>query len=288
MVRPQAGLRGLPGQPAGRPSRSMKPINPYLKRVAKVISPEWLFATVQSIRSRNYQKALHRDWGVAQATQEMIDCYGLTVLHGPFRGMHYPPSSLASRDGIPILFATYELELHPIIEEVATKCYHRIVNIGSGEGYYAVGLTMRTSAPVFAFDCEPRERAHLRAMARLNGVADRIHTGSWCSARVLDRLSRRRRCLVLSDCEGYEFKLFRGTTLSALENCDLIIELHETVPGVDVGCAIQERFHATHHIKIITFDHRNVGSVVPGKWRKFARESRPSGQQWLYLTPNFQ
>ena len=103
-------------------------MNPYLKRAAEVIAPEWLFATLRSIRSRNYQKQLHHDWGVAQATQEMISCYGLTVLNGPFKGMQYPASSLASRDGIPLLFATYELELHPVIEEVASKRYGRILN----------------------------------------------------------------------------------------------------------------------------------------------------------------
>lgn len=266
----------------------MKPMNPYLKRAAEVIAPEWLFATLRSIRSRNYQKQLHYDWGVAQATQEMIRCYGLTVLNGPFKGMQYPASSLASRDGIPLLFATYELELHPVIEEVASKRYDRILNIGSAEGYYAVGFAIRTQAPVFAFDCEPRERRHLRQMARLNGVADQIHARSWCSARVLDGLTRGRRCLVVSDCEGYEFKLFQGATLSALENCDLIVEVHETVPGVDVGRAMRERFHASHNVKVIIFDPGNEGPEVPEKWQKFARESRPPGQQWLYLTPKLQ
>jgi len=108
----------------------MKPVNPYIKRAAEVLLPAWLFATVQSIRSRNYQKQLYREWGIEQATNEMIDMYGRSVLHGPFRGMRYPRSSLASRNRIPILFATYELELHPVIEEVASKRYDSIIDIG--------------------------------------------------------------------------------------------------------------------------------------------------------------
>jgi len=148
-----------------------------------------------------------------------------------------------------------------------------------------VGLAIRTNTPVFAFDCEPRERSYLRQMARLNMVADRIHTRSWCNARIFQRLTRGRRCLVISDCEGNELKLFQGTALSALKECDLIIELHATVPGTDVRSTMLERFRSSHCAKIITFDQFNAGSVVPEKWRKFAREFRPPGQQWLYLTP---
>ena len=260
-------------------------MNAHIKKAAEVLSPAWLFTTVQSIRSRNYQKQLHREWGVEQATQEMIAEYGLQVLHGPFRGMRYPQASLASRDGVPILFATYELELHPVLEEVVAKRYQRIVDIGCAEGYYAVGLALRTNTPVFAFDCEPRERSYLRQMARLNSVADRIYTRSWCSARILARLTRGRRCLVISDCEGYELKLFQGTALSALKHCDLIIELHPAVPGIDAGSIMRERFRTTHSVKTIAFNQFNRGFVVPEKWRRFAREFRPPGQQWLYLTP---
>ena len=264
----------------------MKPISPKLKRAAENLLPAWLFTTLQSIRSRNYQKRLLREWGVEQATHEVIEKYGLTVLHGPFQGMQYPQASLASHDGVPILFATYELELHPIVEEVAAKTYDSVIDIGSAEGYYAVGLALRGTAPVIAFDCEPRERSYLRQMARLNKVADRIQTRSWCSPRTLEKLTRGRRCLVVSDCEGYEIRLFEGTVLPALVNCDLIIEIHETVPGTDMLGVILERFRGSHRARIIAFDKLNTGSVVPEKWRKFARESRDHGQKWVYLTPN--
>src|ERR1019366_4593285 len=94
------------------------------------------------------------------------------------------------------------------------------------------------------------------------------------------------RCLVISDCEGYEISLFQGMALSALKDCDLIIELHETIPGTNVRSTLVERFRSSHCARIITFDQQNAGSVVPDKWRKFAREFRLPDQQWLYLTPN--
>jgi hypothetical protein len=217
----------------------------------------------------------------------MIEEYGLSVLHGPFQGMRYPKSSLSCHNGIPILFATYELELHPVIEEVAEKRYEAIIDIGCAEGYYAVGLAIRTNAPVTAFDTEPRERRYVREMAQLNGVADRVHARSWCSSRNLEKLARGRRCLVISDCEGYELKLFQGAALTALKNCDLIIELHEVIPGTDVRNTLQERFRSSHDAKVINFNRLSTGSVVPEKWQKFAREFRSPVQQWLYLTPTY-
>lgn len=226
---------------------------------------------------------LHREWGVTQATQEMIDTCGLTVLDGPFRGMRYPRRSLLDRDGISLLFGTYELELKPVIEEVALKKYDRIIDIGSAEGYYAVGLALRTKTPIFAFDCEPRERRYLRQMAQLNGVTDIVRTGSWCNLEILSKLVSSRRCLVISDCEGFEFELFNDESVAFLERSDLIIEFHEFGAEVKLRNELSKRFQATHSERIITFSPENRGENVPEKWRKFARESRNPEQQWLYL-----
>jgi hypothetical protein len=226
---------------------------------------------------------LHKEWGVYQATQEMIENYGLTVLEGPFRGMRYPKRSLMDRDGIPLLFGTYELELQPIIEEVATERYNCIVDIGSAEGYYAVGLALRTKTPVHAFDCEPRERHYLRRMAQLNGVGNLIRTSSWCEPKDLSRLVKGRRCLVISDCEGFEFDLFNDECVNAVGSSDLIIELHESAAALNARKELLERFHETHSNRVITFSPNNLGSSVPEKWRKFAREFRQPEQQWLYL-----
>lgn len=263
-------------------------MNRYLKRAAEILLPKRAFVTVQSIRSRNYQMRLHKEWGVYQATQEMIDKYGLTVLEGPFRGMHYPKRSLLSRDGIPLLFGTYELELHPVIEEVASNRYDCIVDVGSAEGYYAVGLALRTRTPVYAFDCEPRERHYLREMAQLNGVGDLIRIGSWCGPKVLSRLVGGRRCLVISDCEGFEFDLFNDECAVAVGASDLLIELHEYASDKGSRNELLRRFRGTHINRIIAFSPNNLGSSVPEKWQKFAREFRNPGQQWLYLQPAIQ
>jgi len=92
------------------------------------------------------------------------------------------------------LLGTYELELHSVIEEAIAKRFERIIDIGCADGYYAVGLAMRTNATVYAFDCEPREREYCRQMALTNGVHQRVHVRSWCSGRELKSLATGR-CL---------------------------------------------------------------------------------------------
>jgi hypothetical protein len=259
-------------------------MNRPIKRIAEMLLPRRIFVTIQSIRSRNYQQQLLKEWGVYQSTVEVAAQYGRTILDGPFRGMKYPIRALLNRHGIPILFGTYELELHPIIEEVTSRRYNRIIDIGCAEGYYAVGLARKTEATIYAFDCEPRERYYCRRMARENGVADRVHVGDWCSTRTLRSLAIER-CLVIADCEGYEVQLFSDDVVAALKSCDLIIELHE-VPGMDVRAVLLERFLSTHDARLITFEPNSIGSV-PERWRRFAREIRPPGQQWAFLTPHF-
>jgi hypothetical protein len=256
-------------------------MNRQIKKAAEVLLPKRIFVTIQSIRSRNYQKRLNREWGAYESAVEAIAQHGHTVLSGPFRGMKYPMDSMLSRHSIPILFGTYELELHPIIEEVVSKHYDKIIDIGCAEGYYAVGLALRTDVEVYAFDCEPRERFYCRQMARDNNVAVRVHVKSWCTRETLKRLAVGR-CLIISDCEGFEGELFSDDVVDALKRCDLIVELHE-VPEMDIRSILLERFKNTHCARLITFDSGRVGSV-PDRWRKFAREFRQPSQQWIYFT----
>jgi SAM-dependent methyltransferase len=213
---------------------------------------------------------------------ELIREHGCTVLAGPFRGMKYPRKSLLNRNGIPILFGSYELELHTVIEEAVSRRFERIIDIGCAEGYYAVGLARRTEAIVYAFDCDPRERFYCREMARLNNVKDRVHVRSWCDETIL-KSTAIGRCLIISDCEGYEVNLFSDDIAPRLKNCDLIIEVHEGTEA-DAGSLLTKRFRNSHHVRVLEFHAASVGDEVPEKWKKFAREIRPEGQQWLYLT----
>jgi len=252
-----------------------------VKKAAKLLLPHRLFTTLQSIRSRNTQWRNFQQLGIARATRELADEFGLTVLGGPFRGMKYRRESLLRHDGIGLIFGTYEMELHGVVEEALSRSYDRILDIGSAEGYYAVGLAMRTGAMVYAFECEPRERAHCRRMARENAVQDRVRVSSWCSEETLRRTAVGR-CLILCDCEGFEVQLFSPETVAALGNCDLIIELHEFFE-FSVHQLILDSFRRTHEARFIASDRYLRSPAVPQKWMEFSRESRDAHQEWVYL-----
>src|SRR4051812_36356723 len=64
--------------------------------------------------------------------QLVLDDLAATVMSGPFRGMRY------IRDWVGVackVIGTYERELHPLIAELLTAPYKRVVNVGSAEGY---------------------------------------------------------------------------------------------------------------------------------------------------------
>src|SRR5215831_17480645 len=101
----------------GTAASSRNTMNSYVKRAAQLLLPKRPFTTLYSIHSRNTQHRSFRELGIVDATRELMDQYGLTVLGGPFRGMKYSQKSLLSRNGISVIFGTYEMELHAAIEE---------------------------------------------------------------------------------------------------------------------------------------------------------------------------
>ena len=61
----------------------------------------------------------------------------------------------------------------PIIEDIVTKAYALIIDVGSAEGYYAVGLARRLpKARVLARDANPKAQALCAALAAANDVAE--------------------------------------------------------------------------------------------------------------------
>src|SRR5262249_31702651 len=94
----------------------------------------------------------------------------LIVPYGPFAGMRCTTSAV-----LPRLIGSYESELHETIRFLAARGYERMINIGCGEGYYAVGLArLLSSAHVFALDSEATAQSSCRALAEANGVAERV------------------------------------------------------------------------------------------------------------------
>lgn len=116
-------------------------------------------------------------WRSIVLANTLLQRGGGRVAHGPFAGMLYPVAA-AEGGRAPRLLGVYEASLHPVIETVIARPYAGVIDIGSAEGYYAVGLALRMPAAlIHARDTNPAARDLCGQLARANGVEDRLQIG---------------------------------------------------------------------------------------------------------------
>jgi len=252
-----------------------------IARIAKGLLPRRHWTYLQSIRSRNRQIRWLRENRILEFAKRFSDAHGYAVLHGPFAGMRYPSAAVLNRHSVPRLLGSYESELHPVIQSALAHNYACVVDIGSAEGYYAVGFALKGQAPVVAFETDPRERELCREMAGINHVEDRFSAQGLCNPETLRALAAGKRCFVLSDCEGYEVELFDVPTVAALGQSDVLIEIH-----LDTYEPLVERFSKTHKIQTFIASPR-LGSEY-SELSCLGRDAdlgicefRPEGQRWI-------
>jgi hypothetical protein len=171
---------------------------------------------------------------------------GDKICAGPFKGMNYrvraSEGSRAAR-----LLGVYEASLAPVIEAAVARGYPLVVDVGSAEGYYAVGMALRLpAAQVLARDDNPQAQALCRELARLNGVEARVEVGGRMEHRDFD-ICAAQRTLVICDIEGAEDALLDPIQAPGLLKADILVECHEGMaPGLTDRLAA--RFSASHHI----------------------------------------
>src|ERR1022692_4051057 len=261
--------------------RKMKNV---LTRVIRFLLPARYCTYLHSVRARNHQRRWLTENGVLDLSKSFSRSHGSTVLHGPFAGMKYPEESILSRHSVPMLLGSYERELHEITYAALRRSYQLVIDVGSAEGYYAVGFALKGKSPVLAFDADPRELALCKEMARINGVEDRITVGNWCSPEVLRGSAAGARCFVLSDCEGYETELFDDATVEVLRRSDVLIEIHG-----DAYEPLLARFSRTHTVQTLVASARSAEDYpelanLDGDALWAVVEHREPGQRWLYAS----
>lgn len=218
------------------------------------------------------------------------------IIAGPFRGMPYIDTAAGSAL-TPKIIGSYEQELIPVIEEVIERArkgaYSMIVDIGSAEGYYAVGLAFRCpTAQITVFEGDERARQLCLQLATKNGVSERIQIKGYCDVAALQK-DLQPDAFVLCDCEGSEVDLLDPVTVPALLSAELLVELHDFCRP-DATRIITQRFAPTHEIRIIDTAPRVAGSHPSLKSLKeqdqliAMKEHRPGPMQWAWLKPRAQ
>jgi len=212
------------------------------------------------------------------------------VAGGTFKGMKYGDEALGSA-WFPKLLGIYEHEIEPWITSSLGATYKTIINVGSAEGYYAVGFARSVpDGRVFAFDIDVDCQVATRALGRMNGIEGNLEVGGLCDPVLLNSLIGPR-TLVICDIEGGELDLLDPALAPNLSSCDLIVEVHDgEVLGGRIEAALIERFKATHRLefkmaRVHSYDPSVGGVEVPCKWRDHvAREWRELGIRWIRMT----
>ena len=217
-----------------------------------------------------------------------------TVADGPFKGLRYVEKAYNAAY-LPKLVGCYERELNPVVEQAVSGAYDRIVDIGSAEGYFAVGMATRCETPVYAFELEDRARELSRELARRNRVEDRIEFLPGCEPPALEQaLSGCDRPFVLMDVEGHEAVLLDAKSVPSLANAAVLVEIHEFArPGITAE--LFRRFEATHEIEVIWQTPRSADDypftspltrlLSRRQIWKAVDEKRGFSQSWLWMQP---
>jgi len=226
------------------------------------------------------------------------------VLLGPFAGMRYPFGFLPRGIFVGAPQAgTYESELHETIEGVVAAAPAALVNIGSAEGYYAIGLARRLPhLRVIAFEADPGLRSAAGQLAALNDVADRVELRGTCTPEELGRVNplgevdaefAAGSVCVIIDCEGCEAELADPERVEWLRRASLLVELHTAIDAA-IEQRLVERLSATHETTVV-----RARPPWAGRWPELSRlrglraidrellvaEFRHGGQDWIWATP---
>lgn len=221
---------------------------------------------------------------VARPTLSFVDRHGLTVLRGPFAGMRYPPESVGHVNFLAAkLIGSYESELAPVVAELVRRRFRRLVNIGAGEGFYAVGFALASpETEVHAFEASAAERDLCRRLAALNRAV--VHVSGRVTAIGIQQLELGSDTLLLADIEGAERELLRPEIAPGLVHTTLLVELHPTIDPA-IPEILATRFRQTHDVRLIHGAAREPGDYPEDPDEILLSEGRGGVALWGLYTP---
>lgn len=189
------------------------------------------------------------------------------------------------------LLGCYEQEVHPFIEAATNSRPQTVLNIGSAEGHYAVGMAVRLpAAQVYTYDIDARARDLCTQLSQANGVSERLHVMGLCDAEELStRIASGGKTLIIMDCEGCEGDLLNLDVVPELIKAEIIVEIHD-FGTTHYGETIRKNFANSHTLEVVSFAGRDsttfpeLNFLSPAD-RALALEERTSPQDWYYLRP---
>lgn len=226
-------------------------------------------------------------WRAEVVSNTLVRRSGTAVQSGPFRGMDYAVRAVEGSRSARLLGA-YEASLHPVIETIIARNPDLVIDIGSAEGYYAVGLALRLpQARILARDASDRAQRSCADLARANGVEDRVEVGGLFTHADF-AICKHGRAVVICDIEGAEDALLDPAAAPGLADADILVEVHEPRAG-GLADRIAARFQGSH--RITRLDRRIEDAGLPGWMHEFSDmdrlialwEWRTGPTPWLWM-----
>ena len=223
----------------------------------------------------------------------------MTIMKGPFAGLIWHGDDVWGGSFLPMMLGEYEKCIHPIIYEFKKYKYHKILNLGSAEGYYANGLAkIFNDTQVEAIDINSASLKRLEYIAKINSLSN-IKTISKPALDCLNKLSSNFSYLIICDIEGSEFDAFNILNINNFKKSDLIIEMHylknDNINKKRDNFTMM--FKDTHNIKLICPERPNKENYpqaseytrdIPIKYlARFVETNRESNTEWLILKSNY-
>ena len=243
------------------------------------MSPSWL----TRLRYPHLGRA-HRLWK---------HCKGV-VQSGPFAGMTITAQTTGALLP-PYLLGSFEADLHETIASFDASPPQGVVNVGAGDGYYAVGFAyLWPNCQITAFDPLQSAQTNTAAWANASKVSDRISLqGAATPENLESHLASFApgSCLIWCDCEGAEELLANPDRVPSWSTCSFVIELHPWVIP-DIEETLTTRFASSHSLSVIEDSpHSTSAFPPPAGWpsrpnEDLLNEGREHPGRWLIGRPN--
>jgi len=259
------------------------------KKIKNILLKSLAKESFNEIDHLNNALRLLSKWRSVLITNTFIENEGLKVFQGPFKGMDFLRES-SEGCHVAKLLGTYEQPLHDYLERIISFEYKLIINVGSAEGYYSVGLAMRSKqSKILSFDINKGAQKACRDLAIKNEVQDLIQIESEFHPSILENY-KHTKSLIICDIEGDEKKLLDITNYPQLREIDLLVESHEClVPGITDE--LINRFAPSHEISLIHDDGQRTLKSPPKWFLKLAHldqllstwEWRSGATPWIFM-----
>lgn len=229
-------------------------------------------------------------------TRKIAKTYRQTIAYGPLRGTRLSTNSRwGARDRSSMFLGLYEKEVLEHLTLLAPR-YHTLIDIGAGDGYYAVGcVRANLFEHAIAFEISESGRNIVRDTARLNDVSKQIQIHGAATLPLLQGIALRlpHPPVLLIDIEGGEFDLITAEFLDLFRHSSIIIEIHEHLvsDGEKRYAALLQHCRPLFSLREIRTGPRDLSSFPEletlsddERWLMCSEGRRHLGK-WLFLEP---